>query len=186
VFGAAPDLVLAGINPGANVGLGVMHSGTVGAALTAARHGCPAVALSIELGGPYHWPTALAALSVVLPVVLGPAAPDRPPLVLNTNVPNIAVHELLGVVRTGLAPRSAAEFTVERVGPELLRAHHRDGPSGSEGDSGLLAAGYATVTPLGLVTEDADAAFALPPLPDTPQPGPQTAVRHPLTAGGPQ
>ena len=42
-FGPPPDLVLSGINQGANTGHAVLHSGTVGAALTAATHGCRAV-----------------------------------------------------------------------------------------------------------------------------------------------
>ncbi len=58
-FGARPDIVASGINPGANTGHLILHSGTVGAALTAAGLGVPALAVSVkwsETG--YHWETA--------------------------------------------------------------------------------------------------------------------------------
>ena len=48
-FGGRPGLLLSGINRGPNTGLAVLHSGTVGAALTAANHGIPAAAFSLRL-----------------------------------------------------------------------------------------------------------------------------------------
>ena len=48
-FGDPPDLVVSGINPGANTGRAVLHSGTVGAALTAANFGCRGLAVSIDV-----------------------------------------------------------------------------------------------------------------------------------------
>jgi 5'-nucleotidase len=48
-FGDAPDLVVSGINPGCNTGRAVLHSGTVGAALTAANFGCRGLAVSIDV-----------------------------------------------------------------------------------------------------------------------------------------
>jgi 5'-nucleotidase len=172
-FGAAPDMVLAGINPGANLGPGVLHSGTVGAALTAAHHHLPAVALSICYGERYHWQTALVALSVVLPAVLA-GRRDGPPLILNANVPNVPPDELLGVRQTGLASQSDVRFTVRRVTPGLLCASHQEQAPCLEGDSAVLAAGYATVTALGPLAEDTDAVLALldsGQMPDSPVAG---------------
>jgi 5'/3'-nucleotidase len=56
-FGAPPDVVVSGINGGLNTGHAVLHSGTVGAALTAATFGLPAMAVSIDVrgGGPVRW-----------------------------------------------------------------------------------------------------------------------------------
>jgi len=51
-FGPVPDLVLSGINLGANAGRAVLHSGTVGAALTAAAQGRPAMAVSLDVLSP--------------------------------------------------------------------------------------------------------------------------------------
>ncbi|MFI7102966.1 5'/3'-nucleotidase SurE [Streptomyces sp. NPDC050161] len=157
-FGPAPDLVLAGINPGANTGPAVVHSGTVGAALTAACHRRPAVAVSLGHGAPYHWDTALHALAVLLPAVL-PGARDRRrrPLVCNLNVPNVPAHRLAGVVRAGLGAHGDTRFSIQRLGPELLRATHHPAACHDEGEAPLLAAGYATVTPLRPVGEDTEA-----------------------------
>ncbi|GAA3167437.1 5'/3'-nucleotidase SurE [Streptomyces ramulosus] len=160
-FGPAPDLVLAGINPGANTGPAVLHSGTVGAVLTAAHHRRSAVAVSLGHGAPYHWDTALRALAVLLPGVLA-VAPDRRPLLLNLNVPNVHPARLVGVVRTGLGPHAAARFTVQRHGPGLLRATHQEHQGHRGGEATLLAAGYATVTPLRPPTEDTGVLLDLP------------------------
>lgn len=51
-FGRPPDVVVSGINPGCNTGRAVLHSGTVGAALTAANFGCRALAVSIDVSMP--------------------------------------------------------------------------------------------------------------------------------------
>jgi len=59
-FGDPPDVVLSGINVGANTGGAVLHSGTVGAVLTAAGSGCRGLAVSLDIGGPLHWETAAA------------------------------------------------------------------------------------------------------------------------------
>ena len=59
-FGDLPDLVASGINPGANTGHLVLHSGTVGATLTAAGYGIPGLAVSIDWSQTqeYDWTTA--------------------------------------------------------------------------------------------------------------------------------
>jgi len=57
-FGDAPDLVVSGINAGPNTGHACLHSGTVGAALTASTFGVSALAVSIHVSDPMHWATA--------------------------------------------------------------------------------------------------------------------------------
>ncbi|MFI0482960.1 5'/3'-nucleotidase SurE [Actinomadura sp. 9N215] len=177
-FGPAPQLVVAGINPGANIGPSVLHSGTVGAALTAAHHGRPAVAVSLTHGAPYHWDTALRALSSVLPLLVDSAEVPSPPggsagvpsrfadgagvpRLLNLNVPNVPAHRLAGVRRAGLGRRADARFTVRRLDPGHLRVSHDTDGVRDAGEAALLAAGYATVTALRTVTEDPDAVVAL-------------------------
>ncbi|MFJ6657272.1 5'/3'-nucleotidase SurE [Streptomyces sp. NPDC091377] len=166
VWGEPPDLVLSGINPGANLGSSVLHSGTVGAALTAARFGRPGVAVSIDLGAVLHWQTALLALAEVLPLVGVPGPGEvptaaRPPVVLNVNAPNVPPEQLRGVRAVGLADDPAVRLTALRVGPDLIKVGYqetgRTGPTGlpSEGgDVAVLAAGYATVTALSGVRAD--------------------------------
>jgi len=92
--GPRPDLVLSGINHGVNVGRSVLHSGTVGAALTASQLGISALAVSLRVGGePDPWESA-ADLAVALVPLLA-AAPPR--TVLNLNVPHLPAAEIRGV-----------------------------------------------------------------------------------------
>ena len=74
----APELVLAGVNHGANLGRAILHSGTVGAALTAGLNGLPGLAVSLDVGwhpaGAPHWST----VGHLLPDVLGLLAVLRP------------------------------------------------------------------------------------------------------------
>ena len=72
-FGPGPDVVASGINPGANTGHLVLHSGTVGAALTAAALGVPALAVSIAWGETFEWSTAATIGAAAIAWV---AAPD--------------------------------------------------------------------------------------------------------------
>ena len=92
--GPKPDLVLSGINHGVNVGRSVLHSGTVGAALTAAQVGISALAVSLRAGMSVDWWESAADLAVALIPVLA-AAPVC--TVLNLNVPSVPLHEILGV-----------------------------------------------------------------------------------------
>ena len=121
------DLVVAGINPGANVGRSVYHSGTVGACLTARNGGTSGVAVSqsvlafgVEGQG---WEEALVdqkwntAAAVAAAAVKGLAA-DLPakPVVLNINVPNLELDEIKGWKRTEVGvqpPRSVATAELE-------------------------------------------------------------------------
>jgi len=92
--GPKPDLVLSGINHGVNVGRSVLHSGTVGAALTASQLGISALAVSLRVGAePDPWESA-AELAVALIPLLA-AAPPR--TVLNLNVPHLAPADIRGV-----------------------------------------------------------------------------------------
>jgi 5'-nucleotidase len=101
-FGPRPDLVLSGINHGANVGRSVMHSGTVGAALTAAHFGLSSMAVSLRFGPePAPWSTAATVAGALLPSLTEAPAGT----VVNVNVPDVAVDALCGV-RYGAIGRS--------------------------------------------------------------------------------
>lgn len=101
-FGPKPDLVLSGINHGANVGRSALHSGTVGAALTAAQFGLPALAVSIRYGEPpIPWDTATQLVDELIPLLDG----AEPATVLNLNVPDVFPPGLRGV-RAGHLGRS--------------------------------------------------------------------------------
>ena len=93
-FGPPPDLVLSGINHGVNVGRSALHSGTVGAALTAAHFGLRSLAVSIRWGNdPVPWSTPAALAGALIPVLAEAPAGTT----LNLNVPNVAWSDLRGM-----------------------------------------------------------------------------------------
>lgn len=163
-FGDPPDLVVSGPNAGLNTGRTVLHSGTVGAALTGQNFGISGLAVSLErAAGPdgevmWHWDTAAALTLEVLPWVLD--APARS--VLNLNVPGRPrsdVHGLrwarlaaFGAVRARLAVRSD-EGVVFELAPS-------EGSPPPDSDQGTVDAGYAAVTALVGVVEAWPAADA--------------------------
>ena len=91
-----PDLVLFGINIGPNTGHAVLHSDTVGTALTAGTVGLRALAVSISIGSPTHWETAAEIAGLVVEWWL-----DAPgPTIVKFNVPNSPLSEVTGFERT--------------------------------------------------------------------------------------
>jgi 5'-nucleotidase len=145
-FGAPPELVVSGINPGPNTGRAVLHSGTVGAALTAANFGVSGLAVSIGVGDPYRWETA-ADLAVA---ALGWLVDQPAKTVLNLNVPNLPRGEVLGVRAASLAPFGTVRAAlVESQGGGLqmeLAEHGVELPPDS--DTALVRAGWAALTSL--------------------------------------
>jgi 5'-nucleotidase len=161
-FGPPPDVVVSGINLGVNVGRSILHSGTVGAALTASQHGLRALAVSMRSRPePLQWETAAEAALWVLPAVA--EAPPR--TVLNLNVPVLPLEELRGVVSArisdaGIVKGARAEMTSDDAGSiELVlgTAVPALGDTSDEDpadDGALVAAGYAALTALRGAAED--------------------------------
>ena len=147
-FGERPDVVASGINPGANTGHLVLHSGTVGAALTAAGLGVSALAVSMKWdeNGIYEWDTAATLAVHALDWVL-----EEPgPRVLNLNVPNRPIEQLRGIRDANLA--AYGEFWVAstdlRDGDLRMEFQGKTDTPEPGTDEALLIEGYATVTPL--------------------------------------
>jgi 5'-nucleotidase len=90
-----PDLVVAGLNPGANVGVNITYSGTVAAAKEAALGGIPAIAASIEGQGAYRYDAAAAFIAHLAEMVLERGLP--PGTFLNVNFPNVPDADIAGV-----------------------------------------------------------------------------------------
>jgi len=104
------DLVVSGINHGANLGDDVLISGTVGAALQGYLHGLPAVAISVDFGDNLHLDNA-ARLAALLVKKIG-ADTLHGNLFLNVNLPNLPLAEIRGARVTRLASESHTD-TVE-------------------------------------------------------------------------
>jgi 5'-nucleotidase len=109
-FGETPVAVVSGINAGLNLGRAILHSGTVGAALTAQNLGHPAVAISQQTGGD---PAVAAAVATE---VLDELMRRSPAVMANVNVPSGASHET-EVVTTRLARYGSVTAAI--VGDEL-------------------------------------------------------------------
>ncbi|HEY0636936.1 MAG TPA: 5'/3'-nucleotidase SurE [Pseudonocardiaceae bacterium] len=164
-FGERPDVLLSGINRGANVGRAVLHSGTVGAALTASLYGVRTLAVSLDCGWDrdieYHWDTAAAVTRSVLDVL-----PDLPEgTVLNLNVPNVPAGELGPLRRARLVRYGQVQAKVHRLDDGRLEIVTVD-PAGTEyepgTDAALLLAGHPTLTVLTSVADDAELDIPLP------------------------
>ena len=155
-FDPAPDLVLSGINDGANVGRAVLHSGTVGAALTAGISDTRALAVSLDVAvapmSEPRWDSATAVLPRALALLL-----DSPPAtVLSLNVPDLPARELGELRHARLARHGAVQARVVDVRDGDLHLDDigvSDEPEDGT-DTALLLAGYPTVTALRSVDAD--------------------------------
>ena len=148
----APELVLSGLNAGANVGINVFYSGTVAAAAEAAMMGIPAVAFSASAdGGQIDFAGAAAICRRVLDWLLsaGLARGD----LFNVNIPSLAKGRPLGI---RVSRQSTAEIEdiyhahAAADGRELyiVGEQYRFMPDQEQTDVVSLAEGYVTVTPL--------------------------------------
>lgn len=145
-----PDLVLSGINHGANVGQAVLHSGTVGAALTAKTNGVRALAVSLDVAlrpsGQRHWATAAGLVAPVLQLLLD--APEA--TVLSVNIPDRPASEVGPIRHAPLARGGAVQARVDEVRDGDVRLAEFEMSEDPEPgtDSALLAAGHPTLTEL--------------------------------------
>ena len=167
-----PDLVVSGINNGANMGDDTIYSGTVGAAMEGYLFGVPAIAFSQVEKGWGHLDTAATAARELVKQLL-PTLPKRAPQpvaeqhgavthseahgpgpwLLNVNVPNVPLADLKGFKVARLGRRHAAEAVIQQVSPrgETMYWIGGAGPAREDGegtDFHATANGYATITPL--------------------------------------
>lgn len=151
-FGPKPDLVLSGINLGPNTGHAILHSGTVGAALTASAHGATALALSLDGTAPSQWDTAEHVARRAVRWVIDHGEDGE---VLNVNIPDVPLGDLRGARTAPLASFGAVQAEIGEVrenGSEgrslavTFRSIDRD--DSLESDAVLLHRGWATATVL--------------------------------------
>ena len=164
-IGARPDVVVAGINAGVNVGRSVLHSGTVGAILAGSQLGLSGLAVSIQWVEDAPYEVAADVAVEVLDQLVG--APPR--TLLNLNVPALSRGALRGVRRGRISTagivKSAGDDGPARLAEEgeiTLRLGSAVPSLGDvsdeepEDDGALVAAGFASLTPLRSVHEDTD------------------------------
>jgi|SRR3990167_1077163 len=146
-----PDMVISGINHGANMGDDVWYSGTIAAAMEGRFLGLPAIAISLASEQAKHYETAAIVARDLVLHLLEETLP--PATILNVNVPDVAYEELQGFEVTRLGTRHCAAPTIKQKDP---RGHtiYWVGPAGKEQDAGSGTDFYAirqnkvSVTPL--------------------------------------
>lgn len=151
LFQEDADMVISGINAGANLGDDVLYSGTVAAATEGRSLGLPAVAISLLGESPRHYDTAArVAVEVVQLLQAHPLPADT---ILNVNVPDRAYAELEGFAATRLGNRHRAERLIEDTDPRG-RPLYWIGRAGSEADAGpgtdfhAVAQGQVSISPI--------------------------------------
>lgn len=145
-FGPPVDLVVSGINPGPNTGRSVLHSGTVGAALTGANFGVSAMAVSQAVGEPWEVETAASVAVAALDWLL--AAPVK--TVLNVNVPNLPLDQVRGVRAARLAAFGTVRAAMREAVDGRLQIELRDTEErlAEDTDTMLVQSGFVAVTAL--------------------------------------
>ena len=146
-----PDMVVAGINAGANLGDDVIYSGTVAAAIEGRFLGLPAMAVSLVGDvGRHYCSAAQIAKRLLLHMQQSPLDGDS---ILNVNVPDLPLQEIKGIKVTRLGSRHKSEPVVKMLDPRGKPVYWV-GPVGAEQNAGpgtdfhAVANGYVSVTPI--------------------------------------
>jgi len=146
-----PDMVVSGINHGANMGDDTIYSGTVAAATEGYLLGVPSIAVSLASFDARHYATAGRVAREL--VQRFSAAPFSGPVLLNVNVPDIPYDQLKGIQVTRLGRRHRAEPALKSITPRNETVYWI-GAAGSAADAGegtdfyAVENGWVSVTPL--------------------------------------
>ena len=146
-----PDLIVSGINKGANLGDDVHYSGTVSAAVEGGIMGIPSVAVSLMARDDFHFETAAHYAVLISRKVLKEGLP--PGVILNVNVPNIRLKQLKGCQFTKQGKRNYGDIIAERIDPRGRKYYWIGGDEHGfedipESDCNAVLANYISVTPI--------------------------------------
>jgi 5'-nucleotidase len=153
VLDRRPDLVLSGINHGANMGDDTLYSGTVAAAMEGYLFGIPAIAFSQVDKGWNHLDAAARVARALIAQLLPHLAAGSAPWLLNVNVPNRADADRLPRVVTRLGRRHASEPVIRQTNPRGEPIYWI-GPAGDAREAGegtdfhATSRGCVSITPL--------------------------------------
>jgi 5'-nucleotidase len=156
-FGEPFAVVVSGVNAGINTGHSVIHSGTVGAALTARTFGSHGVAVSLAPSDPWCWSTAA---EIGLATTRWITSGSRKPTAVNLNVPGVELDRVRGLERAELDRFGYFRVAIANEGGqklefELTADDDRELVTGS--DTWYLRNRYATITVLGQLVGSAEA-----------------------------
>jgi 5'-nucleotidase len=153
LLGYRPDLVVSGINNGANMGDDTLYSGTVGAAMEGYLFGIPAIAFSQTEKGWKHLDAAAQKVREMVIHMQSQAMIAQQPWLLNVNIPNAKFDHILPAKLCRLGRRHAAEKVITQVSPrgETMYWIGSAGEALDDGEGTDFHAsrqGHMTVTPL--------------------------------------
>ncbi len=146
-----PDIVVSGINKGANTGINVFYSGTVAAAMEATFAGIPAIAVSVSSFKPRDYRVSASFVSKLIKSIQIKGFPEH--IMLNINVPNLPVSEIKGARITRQSFSMFKDCYESRISPGGTSYYWLNGdypairPS-VDFDEGALLEGWISVTPL--------------------------------------
>jgi 5'-nucleotidase len=153
LLGYQPDLVVSGINNGANMGDDTIYSGTVGAAMEGYLFGVPAIAFSQTQKGWAHIDAAARTARELVQKVLADEASSGEPWLLNVNIPNLPYEELKPFRVCRLGRRHAAEKVISQTSPHGDQMYWIGGAGAAKDDAEgtdfhATAHGHVSLTPL--------------------------------------
>lgn len=156
-----PDLVVSGINNGANMGDDTIYSGTVGAAMEGYLFGIPAIAFSQVEKGWQHLDAAAAKAREIVQQVIQRGLVAGNPWLLNVNVPNLPLDKLGALKVCRLGRRHAAEPVITQVNPRGDTMYWIGGAGAVKDDAEgtdfhATALGHVSLTPLKVDLTDHD------------------------------
>jgi len=146
-----PDLLVSGINAGANLGDDISYSGTVSAAIEGTMYGIPSMALSVGGEPPYDFRAAMQIANCMAGKILRNSLPDN--TLLNINIPSGSVYHKIKVTRQG---RRLWENSIhETLDPRGSKHYWIGGGTpvadpGEDTDVHAFAAGNVSITPIQL------------------------------------
>ncbi len=151
ILDARPDVVISGINIGANVGLDAHYSGTVAAAKEAASFGAPAIAASMAGPPAIHYGEAARFLARLADDVFREGLPRG--TILNVNFPDLPMKEVAGVSVNHQTISRYSEVFEKRVDPRNRPYYwrgreSRDDPVSPTSDAGAVSSRFISITPL--------------------------------------
>lgn len=145
-----PDLVISGINDGANMGDDTIYSGTVAAAMEGYLLDIPSIAVSMSQHDATHFETAA---KITVELIQRHVKNGLPPSLLNVNVPDVPYDEIKGKIITRLGKRHKAESVIQSKTPRGKTVYWV-GAAGQPNDGGegtdfhAIANNFVSITPI--------------------------------------
>lgn len=151
ILNEPPDIVISGINPGANVGANINYSGTAAAAKEAALSGHKAFAVSINSRQARHVRDAARFISNLIETLQHDTMPAGS--FLNINIPDLPLDKIQGVCISKQWDQMFPEYYEKRKDPRnqtyfWAGIHHHPEPSGTDTDIGALHHNCISITPI--------------------------------------